>query len=268
MMKMKMQMTMARIPIRAPSFSRFFCSGVWFADVSGKPHMFVFLPPSSPAMSCAMRPIRVLIPVSVTMPLPAPLVTLQLEKAMFSGSNFSSPPSFFFFFDVFATSSGSPVSAISLTLKSEASNKRVSAGITSPTPSTTTSPRTTLDTGISVSRPSRITVAFSCCICERASSASPALCSVQAAMPALISTMIAMATPVVYERGSAADGPVAFTATDAQAAQMSKMIMKLVSCMRKSVRRVGFGGFSSSLGPSRLKISSAFALVRPLTKSV
>mmetsp|Transcript_45103 Transcript_45103/g.100902 ORF Transcript_45103/g.100902 Transcript_45103/m.100902 type:complete len:250 (-) Transcript_45103:560-1309(-) len=158
MMKMPTQITMARIPIRAPSLLRFCCRGVWLPEVSGKQKQVVFWPPSSPEMSLAMRPIRVFMPVSVTRPRPRPLVMLQPEKAMVSGVSFSGTPSFFSFtLAVLATSSGSPVRAISLTLKSLASKRRRSAGTTSPVPNTTMSPQTTLGTGTWTSLPSRST---------------------------------------------------------------------------------------------------------------
>mmetsp|Transcript_19825 Transcript_19825/g.50694 ORF Transcript_19825/g.50694 Transcript_19825/m.50694 type:complete len:233 (-) Transcript_19825:506-1204(-) len=159
MMKMATQTTMASTPMRPPSFSRFCCSGVALPEVSGRQKHFVFpLPPSSPAISWAMRPIRVCIPMSVTKPLPLPLVTLQPEKTQFSGVSFSGSPSFFgLILKVFATSSGSPVSAISLTLISSASIRRMSAGTTSPVPRTTRSPRTTHGTSTFTSTPSRTT---------------------------------------------------------------------------------------------------------------
>mmetsp|Transcript_125867 Transcript_125867/g.364182 ORF Transcript_125867/g.364182 Transcript_125867/m.364182 type:complete len:204 (-) Transcript_125867:418-1029(-) len=199
MMKMTMQTTMAIIPMRPPSFSKFCCRGVALAEVSGKqPHFVLGLLPSSPAMSCAMRPMRVDIPVSQTMPLPLPLVTLQPEKTMFSGVSFSGSPGFFvLIFAVLATSSGSPVSAISLTFTSSASTKRISAGTTSPVPRTTTSPRTTSGTSTFTSCPSRSTKMDACVIFDKASKASPALCSVHAAIPALRITMTKMALPVV-----------------------------------------------------------------------
>mmetsp|Transcript_5158 Transcript_5158/g.12276 ORF Transcript_5158/g.12276 Transcript_5158/m.12276 type:complete len:246 (-) Transcript_5158:425-1162(-) len=157
MMKTTTHTTMARMPILAPSCSRFLCSGVWFADVSGRQKHF-FFGPSSPAMSCAMRPIRVPMPVAVTMPRPLPFVTLQPEKTQTSGVNFSGSPSFLgFSFHVLETSSGSPVSAISLTFRSSDSARRMSAGTTSPVPRTTTSPRTTWLVGICTSCPSRTT---------------------------------------------------------------------------------------------------------------
>mmetsp|Transcript_14921 Transcript_14921/g.34290 ORF Transcript_14921/g.34290 Transcript_14921/m.34290 type:complete len:251 (-) Transcript_14921:49-801(-) len=159
MMKMTIQTTMASTPMRPPSFSKFCCRGVAFPDMSGKqPHLFFPLLSPSPAMSCAMRPMRVDMPVSQTTPLPLPFVTLQPEKTQFSGVSFSGSPGFFTFnFAVLATSSGSPVKAISLTFTSSASMSRMSAGTTSPVPKTTTSPRTTAGTSTFTSWPSRST---------------------------------------------------------------------------------------------------------------
>mmetsp|Transcript_5337 Transcript_5337/g.12637 ORF Transcript_5337/g.12637 Transcript_5337/m.12637 type:complete len:248 (+) Transcript_5337:2101-2844(+) len=155
-MKIPTQMMIARMPMRAPSLLRLCWSGVWLPDVSGKQKHVVF-GPSSPAMSLAIRPMRVPIPVSVTNPRPAPLVTLQPEKAIVSGVSFSGPSFFSFTLLVLVTSSGSPVKAISLTLKSLASKRRRSAGTTSPTPRTTMSPATTVGTAIWTSLPSRST---------------------------------------------------------------------------------------------------------------
>mmetsp|Transcript_125866 Transcript_125866/g.364177 ORF Transcript_125866/g.364177 Transcript_125866/m.364177 type:complete len:200 (-) Transcript_125866:418-1017(-) len=199
MMKIMMHTTMAMTPIFPPSFSKFCCKGVAFPEVSGRhPHFFFPLPPSSPAISCAMRPMRVDMPVSQTMPFPLPLVTLQPEKTMFSGVSFSGSPGFFvLIFAVLATSSGSPVSAISLTFTSSASTSLMSAGTTSPVPKITTSPRTTVGTSTRCSEPSRKTPIDACVIFESASRASPALCSVHAAMPAFRITMTKMALPVV-----------------------------------------------------------------------
>mmetsp|Transcript_100079 Transcript_100079/g.137757 ORF Transcript_100079/g.137757 Transcript_100079/m.137757 type:complete len:250 (-) Transcript_100079:297-1046(-) len=158
MMKMATQTTMARTPMRPPSFSRFCCSGVALPEVSGRQKHVFFAAPPGPAISCAMRPMRVCMPMSVTMPLPLPLVTLQPEKTQFAGVSFSGSPSFLaLIFHVFTTSSGSPVRAISLTLMSSASNMRMSAGTTSPVPRTTMSPRTTHGTSTFTSLPSRTT---------------------------------------------------------------------------------------------------------------
>mmetsp|Transcript_5350 Transcript_5350/g.15893 ORF Transcript_5350/g.15893 Transcript_5350/m.15893 type:complete len:251 (+) Transcript_5350:565-1317(+) len=159
MMKMTTQTPMAMMPMRPPNFSKLFCNGVALADMSGKqPHFFFCLPPLSPAMSCAMRPILVPMPVAMTMPLPFPFVTLQPEKQQFSGVSFSGSPSFLgFIFHVFATSSGSPVRAISATLMSSASTRRRSAGTTSPVPRTTRSPLTMSGTSTLTSLPSRTT---------------------------------------------------------------------------------------------------------------
>mmetsp|Transcript_125864 Transcript_125864/g.364170 ORF Transcript_125864/g.364170 Transcript_125864/m.364170 type:complete len:232 (-) Transcript_125864:262-957(-) len=231
MMKIMMHTTMAMTPIFPPSFSKFCCRGVALAEVSGKqPHFVLGLLPSSPAMSCAMRPILVDMPVSQTMPLPLPFVTLQPEKTMFSGRSFSGSPGFFTFnLAVLATSSGSPVSAISLTFTSSASTRRKSAGTTSPVPRTTTSPRTTAGTSIFTSWPSRSTKIAACVIFDNASNASPALCSVHAAMPAFRITMTKMALPVVYDKMSSLFGPVALTAMEAMAATRSNMMTNPVS---------------------------------------
>mmetsp|Transcript_130440 Transcript_130440/g.316862 ORF Transcript_130440/g.316862 Transcript_130440/m.316862 type:complete len:286 (-) Transcript_130440:75-932(-) len=90
MTKITTQTMMASTPMRAPSRSRFTCRGVALAEVSGRqPQVFLPLPPSLPAMSWAILPMRVRMPVSTTMPLPLPLVTLQPLKTMFSGVSFS-----------------------------------------------------------------------------------------------------------------------------------------------------------------------------------
>mmetsp|Transcript_66174 Transcript_66174/g.120622 ORF Transcript_66174/g.120622 Transcript_66174/m.120622 type:complete len:254 (+) Transcript_66174:801-1562(+) len=156
------QTTMANTPMRRPRLSSLFCKGVAFADVSGKQkQVFLLLPPafeSFSTSSCAIRPMRVLMPVSTTMPLPLPFVTLQPEKTMLSGVSFSVSPFFGSLnLDVLATSSGSPVSAISLTFKSSAVIKRMSAGTTSPVPNITTSPRTMVVVSTFNSEPSRRT---------------------------------------------------------------------------------------------------------------
>mmetsp|Transcript_14919 Transcript_14919/g.34281 ORF Transcript_14919/g.34281 Transcript_14919/m.34281 type:complete len:233 (+) Transcript_14919:326-1024(+) len=158
-MKMTTQTKMAMMPMRPPKDSKLACKGVWFAEVSGRQrHLFLGRSPSSPAMSWAMRPMRVPMPVSTTMPRPLPFVTLHPEKTMFSGVSFSASPSLRgLIFHVFATSSGSPVRAISLTFTSSASLSRRSAGTTSPVPSTTTSPRTTVGTSTLTSSPPRTT---------------------------------------------------------------------------------------------------------------
>ena len=81
MMKVTTQTPIAMMTMRPPSFSKFCCNGVAFAEVSGKqPHFFLALPPSAPAMSWAMRPIRVCMPVATAMPLPLPFATLQPGK--------------------------------------------------------------------------------------------------------------------------------------------------------------------------------------------
>mmetsp|Transcript_81084 Transcript_81084/g.247764 ORF Transcript_81084/g.247764 Transcript_81084/m.247764 type:complete len:538 (-) Transcript_81084:364-1977(-) len=198
-MKIATQTTTAKTPMRAPKFSKFLCNGVALAELSGRqPQDFLPLPPSSPLISWAMRPMRVSMPVLVTMPRPLPLVTLQPEKTMFSGVSFSGSPSFFtLILLVFETSSGSPVSAISLTLTSSASTSRMSAGTTSPVPKTTRSPLTMVGTSTRTSWPPRITLMDACVIFDSASNESPAAFSVYAAIPALINTMRKIAIPVV-----------------------------------------------------------------------
>mmetsp|Transcript_60044 Transcript_60044/g.168294 ORF Transcript_60044/g.168294 Transcript_60044/m.168294 type:complete len:200 (+) Transcript_60044:58-657(+) len=199
MMKMATHTPMAMMPIFAPSLSKFVWSGVWFAVVSGRhPHFLGRSCVESPVMSWAMRPMRVDMPTSTTMPLARPLVTLEPEKTMFSGVSFSAAPGFLLLSLVFlATSSGSPVRAISLTFRSSESQRRKSAGTTSPVPRTTRSPRTMCGTSTFTSLPSRTTKMEGCDIADKASRASPAWCSVHAAIPALIRTMMKIAFAVM-----------------------------------------------------------------------
>mmetsp|Transcript_74366 Transcript_74366/g.221872 ORF Transcript_74366/g.221872 Transcript_74366/m.221872 type:complete len:316 (-) Transcript_74366:360-1307(-) len=171
---------MAPMPMRAPNFSTLACSGVWFAEVSGRqPKRFLALAP--PPMSAAILPMRVPMPVATTMPLPLPLVQLQLEKHIFSGVSFSaSPPPMLCCLTLLflETSSGSPVRHISATFTSVASTKRMSAGTTSPVSITTRSPRTTVVVSTLCSFPSRMTRIMGCDILAKASKAPPAWFSV------------------------------------------------------------------------------------------
>mmetsp|Transcript_69054 Transcript_69054/g.192227 ORF Transcript_69054/g.192227 Transcript_69054/m.192227 type:complete len:248 (+) Transcript_69054:1181-1924(+) len=190
------QTPMASTPMRDPKASTFACKGVAFEDVSGKhPHRFFPVFPSS-AIRRAMPPMRVFMPVATTMPLALPLVTLQPENTMVSGVSFSPSPDVFFFAN-FATSSGSPVRHISLTFKSSASYRRMSAGTTSPVPKSTMSPDTSVVVSILSSTPPRSTETVACDIFDNASRASPALFSVYAAIPAFRSTSTTIALPVV-----------------------------------------------------------------------
>mmetsp|Transcript_72586 Transcript_72586/g.210077 ORF Transcript_72586/g.210077 Transcript_72586/m.210077 type:complete len:272 (-) Transcript_72586:152-967(-) len=270
MTKMAMHTMIEIMPMRAPNLSKFFCNGVWFAVVSGKhPHFLGCSCVESPAISAAMRPMRVDMPTSTTIPFALPLVTQEPEKTMFSGVSFSGPsPCFIFTFVFFATSSGSPVRAISLTLRSSESDKRRSAGTTSPVPRTTRSPRTTLRVSTLTSTPLRITEIAGCDILDKASRASPALNSVHAAIPALMMTMMKIACAVMYERKSRAFGPMAFTATEATAASIRRMMTKLVSCKRNNMPKVGFGGLSNSFGPSLAKASATLTSDMPLVAFV
>mmetsp|Transcript_69052 Transcript_69052/g.192215 ORF Transcript_69052/g.192215 Transcript_69052/m.192215 type:complete len:299 (-) Transcript_69052:321-1217(-) len=169
----------ARMPMRDPRRSTFTCKGVALDDVSGKQPHFFFPALESPAMRRAMLPIRVFIPVSTTTPLALPLVTLQAEKTIDSGVNFSTSPGFdAFFFANFGTSSGSPVRHISATFKSSATNRRMSAGTTSPVPNNTMSPATNVVVSTLSSAPSRMREIVACDIFDNASKASPALLSV------------------------------------------------------------------------------------------
>mmetsp|Transcript_17469 Transcript_17469/g.56657 ORF Transcript_17469/g.56657 Transcript_17469/m.56657 type:complete len:210 (-) Transcript_17469:770-1399(-) len=185
------QQAQARKPIWTASLPSSTWRGVWFADVSGRQP---FWSPVSEVRRAAICPTRVSMPVRTTRPLALPDLTVQEEKTMVSGVSFSGAPSFFFLtLSLLETSSDSPVRSISLTLRSVAKMRRLSAGTTSPVLRTMMSPRTMSEEGISTSSPSRMTVEMGDDRAERASRAPFAEFSVRAATMALRKTMMAMA---------------------------------------------------------------------------
>ena len=93
-------------------------------------------------------------------------------------------------------------------------------------------------------------------ILDNASKAPPALCSVHAAMPALMKTITQIAMPVVYDKGSLFLGPEAMTlqrrlqhpeAIDHEACELHD----------EEHEQRGLGGFSNSFGPSKAKTATA-----------
>mmetsp|Transcript_41736 Transcript_41736/g.94789 ORF Transcript_41736/g.94789 Transcript_41736/m.94789 type:complete len:237 (+) Transcript_41736:341-1051(+) len=194
----RMHVPIARKPILMPRRWSDSCSGVWLPAVSGSnPKQVLFASPPSVSIP-AILPTSVSMPVRMTMPRPDPLVTSHPEYAQFSGLSFSASPPWplrFGTWAFFGTSSGSPVRGISLTLKSEATSNRTSAGTTSPTPSTTRSPGTIWSLLIGLIFPSLTMLASGAVIFDSFSRASFAEFSVTAAMPAFRMTMMKMAMP-------------------------------------------------------------------------
>mmetsp|Transcript_2472 Transcript_2472/g.5689 ORF Transcript_2472/g.5689 Transcript_2472/m.5689 type:complete len:214 (-) Transcript_2472:504-1145(-) len=170
-MKTAEAMTIAAMPIRAPSLSTFSWSGVLLLV---EPQLHLPASSSSFAIIWAISPIRVSIPVATTTPVHRPLATGHPEKAMFSGVSFVCSLILMFL----GTSSGSPVRAFSSTFRSLVDRSLKSAGTTSPVSKTTTSPRTTSTVGRRTGLPSRSTETSACESFAKASSALPAWCSV------------------------------------------------------------------------------------------
>mmetsp|Transcript_28490 Transcript_28490/g.92347 ORF Transcript_28490/g.92347 Transcript_28490/m.92347 type:complete len:221 (-) Transcript_28490:431-1093(-) len=216
-MKTAMHADSAHVLISRPSLCSFCCSGVRLG-----PLRFFFWPPApaapSPPLlwlsSAAMRPTRVSIPVSTTTATACPCAQVVEEKAMFIGVSLPSsltPPAVAFL----DTSTGSPVSSISFTLKPVAEISRTSAGTTLPVSSSSTSPRTSCALGTSRRSPSRITTHEASPMRASASSALLAERSLYVATVALSKMMMMTATPSTHS-------PSASDAT--QAAKSSTMI--------------------------------------------
>mmetsp|Transcript_27570 Transcript_27570/g.84571 ORF Transcript_27570/g.84571 Transcript_27570/m.84571 type:complete len:435 (-) Transcript_27570:9-1313(-) len=259
----------AKKPICTASLPNSTCSGVWFADVSGR-QPYDFLAPSlSDVKSAAIWPTRVSMPHRTTSTFALPPFTVHDEKTIVSGVNFSGAPALAFLtFCVLDTSSDSPVKSISLTLRSEDVMMRASAGTTSPVVKTTMSPRTMSADGISTSSPSRTTVEIGDDSALRASSAPFAEFSVSAANMAFKKTMIVMAIESMYDRGLPGWLPATAEMTaDATAAPISSAMMGCTSWMMKSTHSVMRGGFSSSFGPSCNSLSLANCVCRPRSLS-
>mmetsp|Transcript_20677 Transcript_20677/g.66370 ORF Transcript_20677/g.66370 Transcript_20677/m.66370 type:complete len:329 (-) Transcript_20677:177-1163(-) len=200
--------TIANALTTKPSLCSFCCSGVRLGpfrlparcDDGPWPTSFppAAVPPVAPAFSsAAIRPTRVRIPVSTTTASALPCAHVVEENAMLTGVSLlsSTVPSAVALFD---TSTGSPVSSISLTLNPVAETRRTSAGTTLPVSRKITSPCTSADDATSVRSPSRSTVHDASPRRASASSALLAERSLWVATPALTRMMIMTATPSTH----------------------------------------------------------------------
>ena len=154
MRKIMAQITSAPAPSQRPVCAKRFCSGVFGG--------------SCEAISPAIRPTCVRMPVSVTTPSAFPAVIAEGEKIMF----LLSPTAAFSGRTAFASFSAgrlSPVSALSSALSPCDSSSRRSAGATSPARRRTTSPGTSCAASTVSSCPPRITRALGLLSRRRAS---------------------------------------------------------------------------------------------------
>lgn len=165
-------------------------SGVSFSPSSWPPPpLFSFSVSLLLPLASALAEPEVFVKVPPVPPVPPPLVFLLLLC-------FPDLVPFFIRANL-ATSSGSPVRSISLTLRSSLEKRRTSAGQMSPTARRTISPRTMVVLDILCSSPSRMTRALGWASLESASSAPAAEFSVNAPMEALMMTMTKIAMPSI-----------------------------------------------------------------------
>ena len=187
----------------------------------------------------AILPTSVSIPVETTTPRPLPYVTIPLEKAILIRSPRAGSVTVRGSV-ILSTGTDSPVRADSCIFRLTASVSRISAGITAPVSSITTSPGTISFVGTSIITPSRSTFVRGAARLLRASSEVSAFLSWNAPTKALSIRM-----PIITKVSRRPSPSITPTTPDMAAAISSMIIIKLLNCPKNMAAKL-FLRFDSS----------------------